>query len=227
MPFPRPPGHGPHGPHGPHPRPGHPGFLVPRDEYDVVGLRELLRSWRPPTSTADLADLADRMDTDPEIGRYLRDECADLPPDFALEDVAVHQRKATFRRAQQLKQHAQAGEVVFIPPVPRHISEALLGCEQVTMIEAGHEMPPHLRHETRAPRIADAYSARARLESADIVVFDGFLSGGLLHVRRAVAGFLDERLLKPAAHLFAHFRGRPFPEDVPLPPDLSARINRL
>ena len=238
MPFLHPPGRGPHDgpPHRHHPGPPHhhhhhgPPHHAPAiapDEYDVLGLYELMRSRRPPQTTQELADLADRLDPDSGIGAYLREECADLSPMLALDDVAVQRRKQSFRRVQDLLQQAGTSAVVFIPPVPRHISDRLLACGQVAMIEAGHDLPPHLRHELRVEKISDPYSARACIETADVVVFDGFFGGGVLHVRRAVAAILDQRLLKPAAGLFAHFRGRPFPEDVPLPPDMSARINRL
>lgn len=215
----------PHPPGPPH-HPGPHGFGFPPDEHGIGGLREMMGSRNPPRTALELAELADRIDPQSELGAYIRAHGADLPPALALEDAAVHQRKATYRSIQQVRERAEGGALVCIPPLPRHILEPLVTSPSVTLVEIG-QVPPHFRHDPRVPRIVDAYAARDLVEQADLIVFDGRFHEGVLHVRRALAALLDPRTLKATAILFVHFRGRAFPEDLPLSPELSGRFHRI
>jgi hypothetical protein len=154
---------------------------------------------------------------------YLRAHCAQVPVPLAIDKLDIHRREEAHLRQARLLELASKGKVALIAPLPPHIFDAFAGFDGAVVISPdGHEPPPHLRGYLSSKMQTSIYESRPLVRQADLVLFDAFVDGGGIWVRRCVFDLLDP--LGPAVQLGTHFRPHKFPEDTLASDEVQRRI---
>lgn len=215
-------------PHTNGPPPHGPGGQLPPEEWEILALRRVYRN-NPKMGVADVVDIARTLDPSGELADSIERDSLDLTVPMAINGASVWMSSRTFRRVQAICKAERAGPVIVLPPVPHTILRSVIDATQVTVLEAGHEVPHHLRRDRGVAILTDVVDVRDALENASAIIFDGYCSGveRILHVRRAVYGILDHRVINGSAKLYAHHRPTSVPEDIALKPEILGRVERL
>ena len=154
---------------------------------------------------------------------YLRAHCARVAVPLAIDKLDIHRREEAHLRWTGLLELASKGTVALIAPLPPHIFDAFAVFDRAMVISPdGHEPPPHLRSALAGKMQTGIYESRPFVRQANLVLFDAFVDGGGIWVRRCVTDLLDP--LSPAVQLGAHFRPHKFPEDTLASEEVQRRI---
>lgn len=145
-----------------------------------------------------------------------------LPPHLALAKFEVWALEQRHWDTTALIADAENRAIAIIPPLPPHLFKLLLPLPGVRIVQLDeHDVPSAFRVSAIGRSHEDVFAARRYARQAEIIAFDGHLSGHL-KVRAELADLLDG--LPNTPRLLCHLRPHPDPSDEDFPGALRASI---